>query len=166
MAGTQPTRAAGFSADNYPPQLQQQLLSTLEARDKKHFRTKNLDDDGKPLYTNRLLLADSPYLQQHAHNPVDWHPWNADTRAKAKALGKPIFLSIGYATCHWCHVMEEESFDNPEIATLINQLYLPVKVDRESQPSVDRAYMSAVQRMTGQGGWPLNVLLSPEGYPL
>lgn len=156
---------AGFAAD-YPDELRRQLQQALADRPAAEIRSKHLDADGRPRYTNRLLLADSPYLQQHAHNPIDWHPWNEATRAKARADNRLILLSIGYATCHWCHVMEDESFDNPALAVLINANFLPVKVDRESQPNVDRAYMTAVQRMSGRGGWPLNVVLTPQGHPL
>jgi hypothetical protein len=114
---------------------------------------------------NRLALEKSPYLLQHADNPVDWYPWGAEAFARAKAEDKPIFLSIGYSTCHWCHVMEHESFENEGIAELINRDFIPIKVDREERPDVDDVYMTAVQTMTGSGGWPLSLFLTPEGRP-
>ena len=115
----------------------------------------------RPNYANRLLLAASPYLRQHAHNPVDWRPWGQEALREAKALNRPVFLSVGYATCHWCHVMEHESFEDLAIAERMNSLYVPVKVDREERPDVDTVYMAAVQAMTGQGGWPMSVWLWP-----
>ena len=115
--------------------------------------------------TNRLSLETSPYLRQHQHNPVDWHPWGEEAFAKAKHLNRPIFLSVGYSACHWCHVMERESFENPEIADLMNRLFINVKVDREERPDIDSIYMSAVQSMTGHGGWPMSVFLTPDGEP-
>jgi len=114
---------------------------------------------------NRLASETSPYLQQHAHNPVDWYPWGEAALAKAKAEDKPIFLSIGYAACHWCHVMAHESFENPEIAGLMNQNFVNVKVDREERPDLDSIYMDAVVALTGHGGWPMSVFLTPEGSP-
>jgi len=114
---------------------------------------------------NHLSGQTSPYLLQHLYNPVDWYPWGPEALAKAKAEGKPIFVSIGYAACHWCHVMEHESFENPEIAALLNASFVAIKVDREERPDLDEIYMTAVQMMTGQGGWPLNVFLTPDGKP-
>jgi len=107
----------------------------------------------------------SPYLLQHAHNPVDWMPWGESVWRKAKAENKPVFLSIGYSTCHWCHVMERESFESEAVAEVLNRDFIPVKVDREERPDVDRVYMTAVQAITGQGGWPLSVWVTPEGKP-
>ncbi|MDB5299305.1 MAG: hypothetical protein JWO87_968, partial [Phycisphaerales bacterium] len=121
--------------------------------------------DGSFTYTNRLAKEKSPYLLQHAHNPVDWHPWGGEAFEKAKKEGKPIFLSIGYSTCHWCHVMERESFEDPAVAKLINENFIPIKVDREERPDVDRVYMAFVQGTTGSGGWPMTVLLTPELKP-
>jgi uncharacterized protein len=115
--------------------------------------------------TNRLAQEKSPYLLQHAHNPVDWYPWGEEAFAKAASENKPIFLSIGYSTCHWCHVMERESFENPEIAEILNASFVPVKVDREERPDVDRIYMLFVQASTGSGGWPMSVWLTPERKP-
>ena len=114
---------------------------------------------------NRLAREKSPYLLQHADNPVDWYPWGPEAFARAKAENKPIFLSIGYSTCHWCHVMERESFENDRIADLINRDFVPIKVDREERPDIDDVYMTAVQTMTGSGGWPLSLFLTPEGSP-
>ncbi len=115
----------------------------------------------RPNFANRLLLAASPYLRQHAHNPVDWRPWGQEALQEARALNRPVFLSVGYATCHWCHVMEHESFEDLQISARLNSLYVPVKVDREERPDVDAVYMAAVQAMTGQGGWPMSVWLWP-----
>jgi uncharacterized protein YyaL (SSP411 family) len=114
---------------------------------------------------NHLAGQTSPYLLQHQFNPVDWYPWGPEALLKAKTENKPIFLSIGYAACHWCHVMERESFENESIATLLNASFVAIKVDREERPDLDEVYMSAVQSMTGQGGWPLNVFLTPDGKP-
>lgn len=114
---------------------------------------------------NRLIDEKSPYLLQHAYNPVDWYPWGAEVFFKARVEDKPIFLSIGYASCHWCHVMERESFENPAIAELLNRHFVCVKVDREERPDVDEIYISAVQLMAGHAGWPLSVFLTPDGLP-
>jgi uncharacterized protein YyaL (SSP411 family) len=114
---------------------------------------------------NRLIHEKSPYLLQHAHNPVDWYPWGEEAFQKAQAENKPIFLSVGYSTCHWCHVMERESFENPEIADLLNRYYVSIKVDREERPDVDRVYMTFVQSTTGAGGWPMSVFLTPDLKP-
>ena len=125
-------------------------------------RTRHRGPTGAARYTNRLILERSPYLLQHAHNPVDWYPWGEEAFARARAEGKPILLSVGYATCHWCHVMEEESFEDPEIATRMNTDYVAIKVDREERPDVDDTYMQAVVLLTGGGGWPMTVWLTPE----
>jgi uncharacterized protein YyaL (SSP411 family) len=114
---------------------------------------------------NRLANESSPYLLQHANNPVDWFPWGEEALNKAKLEDKPIFLSIGYSACHWCHVMEHESFENPEIASVMNEHFVNIKVDREERPDLDSIYMDAVVAMTGQGGWPMSVFLTPEGMP-
>lgn len=115
--------------------------------------------------TNRLAHETSPYLLQHAHNPVDWYPWGTEALARAQAEQKPILVSIGYAACHWCHVMERESFENEQVARVMNEYFICIKVDREERPDVDQIYMAAVQTMGIQGGWPLNVLLTPEAKP-
>jgi hypothetical protein len=114
---------------------------------------------------NRLIDETSPYLRQHAHNPVDWYPWGAEALERAKIEDKPILLSVGYSACHWCHVMERESFENPSIAALMNEHYVSIKVDREERPDIDSIYMSAVQALTGHGGWPMTVFLTPDGKP-
>jgi uncharacterized protein len=114
---------------------------------------------------NRLIHEKSPYLLQHANNPVDWHAWGEEAFAKARAANKPIFLSVGYSTCHWCHVMERESFENETVAAVLNQYFVPIKVDREERPDVDRVYMLFVQASTGSGGWPMSVWLTPDAKP-
>ncbi|MEK6674840.1 MAG: thioredoxin domain-containing protein [Planctomycetota bacterium] len=121
--------------------------------------------DTTPKHTNRLIRATSPYLLQHAHNPVDWHEWNPEAFEKAKREDKPIFLSIGYAACHWCHVMEHESFEHEEVAEVMNRFFVNVKVDREERPDVDEIYMAYTQARTGHGGWPMSVWLTPDGAP-
>ena len=107
----------------------------------------------------------SPYLLQHAHNPVDWYPWGAEAFETARRDGKPVLLSIGYSACHWCHVMEHESFEDPETARLMNEHFVSIKVDREERPDLDEIYMNCVQMMTGHGGWPMTVFLTPDGEP-
>ena len=116
-------------------------------------------------FTNRLGKESSPYLLQHAHNPVDWYPWGKEAIDKARKEDKPILVSIGYAACHWCHVMERESFENEAVAAQMNELFVNIKIDREERPDLDHIYMDAVQAMTGSGGWPLNVFLTPELKP-
>jgi uncharacterized protein YyaL (SSP411 family) len=123
-----------------------------------------LPPDGGPEF-NRLVFEKSPYLQQHARNPVDWYPWGEAAFARARAEGKPVFLSIGYSTCHWCHVMEHESFEDEEAAALLNANFVCVKVDREERPDIDAVYMQVTQAMTGSGGWPMTVILTPEKHP-
>ena len=114
---------------------------------------------------NRLATSLSPYLLQHAHNPVDWFPWGEEALGRARAEDKPIFLSIGYSACHWCHVMERESFEHPEVAAVLNAHFVPIKVDREERPDLDDLYMDAVQALTGRGGWPMSVWLTPDLRP-
>ena len=130
-----------------------------------HPRTRHLTSDGWAQFTNRLFLEQSPYLLQHAHNPVNWYPWGEEAFSTAKKMGRPVLLSVGYSTCHWCHVMEEESFEDLEIAKYLNENYVAIKVDREERPDIDAIYMSAVQAMTGRGGWPMTVWLSPDKKP-
>jgi uncharacterized protein len=120
---------------------------------------------GNPVAVNRLAKEKSPYLLQHQHNPVDWNPWGEEAFAEARALDRPIFLSIGYSTCHWCHVMERESFENAQVAEYLNAHFISIKVDREERPDVDKIYMTAVQAFSGQGGWPLNAFLTPDLKP-
>ena len=124
-----------------------------------------LPTDAKGRKPNRLIHEKSPYLLQHAYNPVDWYPWGPEAFAKAKQEDKPVFLSVGYSTCYWCHVMEQESFENPEVAKLMNDTVVAIKVDREERPDIDAIYMTAVQAMTGSGGWPMTVLLTHDGKP-
>ncbi len=114
---------------------------------------------------NRLLDAISPYLKQHAYNPVDWYPWGPEALERARREDRPIFLSIGYSTCHWCHVMAHETFENPAIAAIMNEHFISIKVDREERPDLDETYMNAVYALTGSGGWPLSVFLTPDLKP-
>src|SRR6266702_1529565 len=120
-------------------------------------------EDGE--MANRLRQATSPYLLQHADNPVDWWPWSDEAFAEARRRGVPVLLSVGYAACHWCHVMAHESFEDQQIAALLNENLVSIKVDREERPDVDAVYMAATQAMTGQGGWPMTVFMTPEGEP-
>ena len=135
---------------------------------------KRASDPGRPVTgssqnhppkPNRLINEKSPYLLQHAFNPVNWYPWGEEAFGKASRENKPIFLSIGYSTCHWCHVMEHESFSNPQIASVMNQYFVSIKVDREERPDIDQVYMKFVQATTGSGGWPMSVFLTPELKP-
>ncbi|PLX72369.1 MAG: thioredoxin domain-containing protein, partial [Desulfuromonas sp.] len=138
----------------------------------KHISIKDLDridlqtlpEDGGDEY-NRLIFEKSPYLLQHATNPIDWNPWADSTLDRARKLNRPIFLSIGYSTCHWCHVMADESFTDTTVARILNEQFIPIKVDREERPDIDATYMQACQAMTGSGGWPLTLLLTPTLQP-
>ena len=121
------------------------------------------DGIGRP--PNRLIHEKSPYLLQHAENPVDWYPWGEEAFARAGREDKPVFLSIGYATCHWCHVMAHESFEDTEIAELLNGAFISIKVDREERPDIDAVYMEVCQMVTGQGGWPLTIIMTPDKRP-
>ena len=123
------------------------------------------DSAEAPVYANHLIHESSPYLLQHAHNPVDWYPWGKEAFKKARREDKPIFLSIGYSTCHWCHVMEKESFSDPEAGRVLNESFVAIKVDREERPDIDQVYMQAAQMMTGSGGWPLTILMTPDKHP-
>ena len=116
-------------------------------------------------HTNRLIDETSPYLLQHAHNPVDWYPWGEEALQRARSEDKPILLSVGYSACHWCHVMERESFEDEETAAQLNRDFVSIKVDREERPDVDAIYMEAVQALTRHGGWPMTVFLLPDGTP-
>ncbi|MGH7756105.1 MAG: thioredoxin domain-containing protein, partial [Vulcanimicrobiaceae bacterium] len=156
MAAT-PPGAAPFST-----QLQDQIAAALASGGTP--RTRHRDGD-VPHYANRLMLETSPYLRQHAHNPVNWYPWGTEAFDNARRSERPIFLSIGYATCHWCHVMEEESFEDVEIARFLNEHYVAIKVDREERPDVDAVYMTAVMALTRQGGWPMSVWLDADRRP-
>src|SRR4030081_1876407 len=115
--------------------------------------------------SNRLAKESSPYLLQHRDNPVDWYPWGKEAIERARHEHRPIFLSIGYSACHWCHVMEHESFEDPETARLLNEHFVSIKVDREERPDLDQIYMTAVQILTGQGGWPMSLFLTPDLKP-
>ncbi|MGH9783151.1 MAG: thioredoxin domain-containing protein, partial [Terriglobia bacterium] len=117
------------------------------------------------LYTNQLIHETSPYLLQHAHNPVNWHPWGPEALRLAREQNKPIFLSIGYAACHWCHVMEHESFEDEAVAEILNAHFIPIKVDREERPDLDEIYMNATILYARHGGWPMSVWLTPDGQP-
>ncbi len=151
---------------NRPVELHRRIEQALKAKPASYKpRTEHLLANGSPRYTNRLILQDSPYLLQHAHNPVDWYAWGEEAFAAAKRQNKPIFLSIGYSTCHWCHVMERESFENPAIANYLNKHFISVKVDRERRPDVDKTYMQAVTLLTGRGGWPMSSFLTGDGKP-
>ena len=144
----------------------QDLWPLFQARQGQYpVRTRHRDRTGAPRYVNRLILSTSPYLLQHAHNPVDWWPWGEAAFAAAKAADRPLFLSIGYSTCHWCHVMEEESFDDPEVAEYLNRHFVAIKLDREILPDVDRYYMQAAMLFTGQGGWPMSSFLTLDSKP-
>ena len=117
-------------------------------------------------FTNSLIKETSPYLLQHAHNPVNWYAWNKETLALAKKENKLLLISVGYSSCHWCHVMEHESFENEEVAAVMNKYFINIKVDREERPDVDQVYMNAIQLITGRGGWPLNCVALPDGRPI
>lgn len=116
-------------------------------------------------FKNQLIYETSPYLLQHAYNPVNWYPWNKEALELAKKQNKMLIISIGYSACHWCHVMESESFEDPEIASLMNDNFICIKVDKEERPDIDLIYMEAVQLISGQGGWPLNCFATPDGRP-
>jgi uncharacterized protein YyaL (SSP411 family) len=149
-----------------PASLARRLEEAVRARGPSYApRTHHLAPDGRPRFTNRLALERSPYLLQHAHNPVSWRPWGDEPFEEARRTGRPVFLSVGYSTCHWCHVMERESFEDLEIAEVLNSRFVPIKVDREERPDVDAIYMTAVQLLTGGGGWPMSVWLTAEREP-
>ncbi len=149
-----------------PIRLEQTIRQALDAKPSDYVpRTEHLLKDGSPRYTNRLILEDSPYLIQHAHNPVDWHSWGERAFAIAKAQNKPVMISIGYSTCHWCHVMEKLSFEHGAVADFINRNFIAIKVDREQRPDVDKMYLNALIHMTADGGWPMTGFLTPDGKP-
>jgi len=129
-------------------------------------KTKDQTMDSDFQYTNELINETSPYLLQHAHNPVNWYAWNDETLELAKKEDKLLLISVGYSACHWCHVMEHESFEDSTVAALMNENFINVKVDREERPDVDQIYMNAVQLLTGSGGWPLNSVALPDGRPI
>jgi len=136
-----------------------------QLKDSKKENTTLKMDTTKYKYTNHLITETSPYLLQHAHNPVNWYPWGEEALHKAKTENKLLLISIGYAACHWCHVMEHESFESEEVAKIMNKYFVCIKVDREERPDIDQIYMNAVQLMTGSGGWPLNCFALPNGEP-
>ena len=147
-------------------ELGQTLAMALAAKGEGYTpRTEHVGEEGEPRFTNRLITEKSPYLLQHAHNPVNWFPWSEEAFERARRDNKPVLLSVGYSTCHWCHVMEHESFEDLEIAAAINRGFIPIKVDREERPDIDDIYMTAVQLLTGRGGWPMTVALTSEGEP-
>jgi len=153
-------------AEPFSSALMKQLQEMRNSRGADYKpRTRHLRPDGWASYMNRLFLESSPYLLQHAHNPVNWYPWGDDVFETAKKLNRPVLLSVGYSTCHWCHVMEEESFEDEEIARYMNENYLAIKVDREERPDLDAIYMNAVLAITGSGGWPMTVWLTPDRKP-
>jgi uncharacterized protein len=153
-------------APTFDPSLVRRLEAAVAGRGPGYRpRSRHLNRDGSAVYTNRLILEASPYLIQHAHNPVNWFPWSDEAFETARSTGRPVLLSVGYSTCHWCHVMEEESFEDEEIAGFLNAHYVAVKVDREERPDVDGVYMSAIQSLGGRGGWPMTVWLTPDRKP-
>ncbi len=139
--------------------------ANISSQSKKIQSAEPRNGTGQYAYTNRLIRAKSPYLLLHAHNPVDWYSWGNEAFEKARKENKPIFLSIGYFTCHWCHVMEQESYSDPSVAAILNQYFVSIKVDREERPDIDRLYIAYVEATTGSAGWPLNVLLTPDRKP-
>jgi len=155
-----------FATQNKPSlsKIELKLQNALQSQGADYKpQTKHLLINGKPEFTNRLILEESPYLLQHAHNPVNWYAWGNEAFAAAKRENKIIFLSIGYSTCYWCHVMEKESFENKGIAKFLNENFINIKVDRERRPDVDAIYMAAIIKITGSGGWPMSSFLTPEG---
>ena len=153
-------------AEPYSPDTEAKLREALAAKGPAYTaRTHHLEADGTPTFINSLIFETSPYLLQHAHNPVAWHAWGDEAFELARKLNRPILLSVGYSTCHWCHVMEKESFEDTEIAGYINANYVAIKVDREERPDVDSVYMTAVNLYTGRGGWPMTVLMTADRQP-
>lgn len=164
----QPTNPPGTQhppAIDRDPTLHAQLEAAYAARGPDYVPRTHLMDGDRARYVNRLIREASPYLIQHAHNPVDWRPWSEEVLAEAQARDMPIFLSVGYATCHWCHVMEEESFDNEAIARLVNTHFIAIKIDREQHPELDHLYITATQIQQGHAGWPNSLFLMPDGRP-
>ncbi len=162
-----PAQSRQPGAEPVDAALRKRLEAALAAKGAAYVpRTEHLDADKRPIYLNRLILENSPYLLQHAHNPVDWYPWGEEAFEVARRLNRPVLLSVGYATCHWCHVMERESFEDVEIATFINSHFIAVKVDRERRPDVDSLYMKSVRVLSGgNGGWPMTVAMTPAREP-
>ena len=153
-------------ASPFPPELSRRLAAAVTSKGAAYAPlTRHRTAEGRPRYTNRLIFEPSPYLEQHAHNPVNWYAWGDEPFAEAARTKRPVLLSIGYSTCHWCHVMEEESFEDEEIAAYLNAHYVAIKVDREERPDLDAIYMAAVETLTGRGGWPMTVWLSADRRP-
>ena len=145
----------------------QRLFEAYKAQGPDYIpRTRHRHPDGTPNFINPLIFEASPYLLQHAHNPVHWYAWGNDAFDAARTAGKLILLSIGYSTCYWCHVMEHESFEDEEVATTLNRRFIAIKVDREERPDLDKIYMDSVVAIGGRGGWPLTVFLTPELHPV
>ncbi len=163
--GASAPREALPGAAPHPPELAARLEAAATRAPGERPRTRHRRADGSPRYVNRLALEASPYLLQHAHNPVDWYPWGDEAFTRAEREKKPVLVSIGYSTCHWCHVMEEESFDDEQIAAFLNQHFVAIKVDRERRPDVDAISMAAARNLGVAGGWPLNVWLLPDRRP-
>ncbi len=167
--GLAAVQASGFhplpGAGELPPEIISEIESAWSQGEPGEIRSQHLQADGTPKYANRLLLEKSPYLRQHAHNPVNWFPWGDPAFDEAKRRGVPVLLSIGYSSCHWCHVIEEESYDDEQVAGYLNQNFVAVKVDRESNPEVDELHMLAIQIMGRSGGWPLHMFLTPDREP-
>jgi uncharacterized protein YyaL (SSP411 family) len=152
--------------EQFPEELEKKLRQSYQDKGPAYLpRTRHLLPDGTPKYTNRLIFQASPYLLQHAHNPVNWYAWGPEALAAARAEGKIILVSIGYSTCYWCHVMEKESYEDEAVAEVLNRHFIAIKVDREERPDVDKIYMDAVVAMRGRGGWPLNSFLTPDAKP-
>ncbi|MBK8255781.1 MAG: thioredoxin domain-containing protein [Polyangiaceae bacterium] len=165
-SGASQQATSASTAANHEALLRARLHAALTAKGADYVpRTRHKNPDGSPKYVNRLILEQSVYLLQHAHNPVNWFAWGDEAFAKARAENKPIFVSVGYSTCHWCHVMEEESFEDEEIAAFLNDHFVSIKVDREVRPDVDDVLMTALLSFSGSGGWPMNVWLTPEKEP-
>lgn len=166
VASTQPLLSSLPGRPPFSPQLQRQLQQA-QSQQRGHYevRSAHRQADGRPRFTNRLLLENAPYLLQHAHNPVNWYPWGKEAFQAARRGGKPVFLSIGYSTCHWCNAMEEESFDNLEIARYLNKHFVSIKVDREQRPDLDAIYMTSLEVMEQSSGWPITTFLTAEGAP-
>jgi len=153
------------SATAYSPALRDDIEAALARRPADEVPRTRHRDGARAHFTNRLILETSPYLRQHAHNPVNWYPWGPEAFDESRRSGRPVFLSVGYSTCHWCHVMEEESFEDLEIARSLNEQYVAIKVDREERPDVDTVYMTALQALTRQVGWPMSVWLDADRRP-
>ncbi|MCW8930465.1 MAG: DUF255 domain-containing protein [Gammaproteobacteria bacterium] len=164
--GTPLSEPSSIEKKRIVSELEQKLQTAYKNKGSEYKpRTEHFNVDGSPKYTNRLILEESPYLIQHAHNPVNWYAWGKEAFEKARQENKPVFLSIGYSTCHWCHVMERESFDNELMADYLNKHFISIKVDRERRPDVDKIYMTALMMTQGSGGWPMSSFLTPDGKP-